>query len=158
MADKKTINQVNLKGEIYELRDDSKLSKNGGELNGSLTVGGDFIVVPDKNATFNGDVQCNYKLTAVDISGSTITSGSSVKLAGGMLELGVVNDNGYRLTSGGSKVLLEGEAVSLESVENYLEDNSEEVDLTNYFTKDDVSALFNSIFEFDDTTLIIKDN
>jgi hypothetical protein len=46
---------------------------------------------------------------------------------------------------------------TLAEVEDYIEENSEEVDLGTYFTKSDVSALFNELFSFSGTTLIIKD-
>ena len=46
---------------------------------------------------------------------------------------------------------------TLAEVEDYIEDNSEEVDLGTYFTKSDVAALFEELFEFSGTTLIIKD-
>ena len=46
---------------------------------------------------------------------------------------------------------------TLAEVEDYIEDNSEEVDLSTYFTKSDVAALFEELFEFSGTTLIIKD-
>ena len=46
---------------------------------------------------------------------------------------------------------------TLAEVEDYIEDNSEEVDLGTYFTKSDVTALVNQLFTFDGTTLTIKD-
>jgi hypothetical protein len=46
---------------------------------------------------------------------------------------------------------------TLAEVEDYIEDNSEEVDLGTYFTKSDVNALINQLFTFEGTTLIIKD-
>jgi hypothetical protein len=46
---------------------------------------------------------------------------------------------------------------TLAEVEDYIEDNSEEVDLGTYFTKSDVTALVNQLFTFEGTTLIIKD-
>lgn len=46
---------------------------------------------------------------------------------------------------------------TLTAVQNYLDNNSEEVDLATYFTKSDVSTLFDELFSFSGTTLIIKD-
>lgn len=46
---------------------------------------------------------------------------------------------------------------TLAEVEDYIEDNSEEVDLGTYFTKSDVNTLINQLFTFEGTTLIIKD-
>jgi hypothetical protein len=46
---------------------------------------------------------------------------------------------------------------TLAEVEDYIEENSEEVDLGTYFTKSDVTTLVNQLFTFDGTTLTIKD-